>query len=244
MDELHTQSMPPAEEQPVPVNGSSTQQSPSQAVPGVGVEDIYAVAEPTPQDTPLNPLQAQPIGPVPSNPAEPVPTQQPGQLPQGVDGRLSRRNGRGARMRLIVLGVVVVLIVITTVVVYVIIPRMNAVPEPEAISEIQPIDGPVPTSIPTEPAGSSSNRAIVDSDGDGLLDTEEVSLGTDPDVVDTDKDGLTDRQEVRIYESDPLDADSDNDGFSDGEETRNFFDPNGPGKLFEIEDAINEAQAQ
>jgi outer membrane protein OmpA-like peptidoglycan-associated protein len=57
-----------------------------------------------------------------------------------------------------------------------------------------------------------------DSDGDGLLDTEELSIGTDPYDPDTDKDGLTDGQEVRIYHTDPLNPDTDYDFLKDGEE--------------------------
>ena len=37
---------------------------------------------------------------------------------------------------------------------------------------------------------------MVDTDGDGLLDTEELELGTDPTNPDTDGDGLTDGEEV------------------------------------------------
>lgn len=47
-----------------------------------------------------------------------------------------------------------------------------------------------------------------DSDGDGLIDTEESRYGTDP-----------------------TDADSDGDGFSDGTEVGNGYNPNGPGRL-------------
>lgn len=44
----------------------------------------------------------------------------------------------------------------------------------------------------------------VDTDGDGLTDTEEAALGTDPSVVDTDGDGLADGQEVLELGTDPL----------------------------------------
>ncbi|MEX0363256.1 MAG: gliding motility-associated C-terminal domain-containing protein, partial [Allomuricauda sp.] len=58
---------------------------------------------------------------------------------------------------------------------------------------------------------------IVDSDGDGLTDGEEASLGTDPNNADTDGDGLTDGEEVLVVDdpnttaipenaSDPLDS--------------------------------------
>lgn len=42
----------------------------------------------------------------------------------------------------------------------------------------------------------SVSDCMVDTDGDGLLDTEELELGTDPTNPDTDGDGLTDGEEV------------------------------------------------
>src|SRR5690606_22578545 len=42
----------------------------------------------------------------------------------------------------------------------------------------------------------SVGDCLVDTDGDGLLDTEEQELGTDPERADTDGDGLTDGEEV------------------------------------------------
>lgn len=58
----------------------------------------------------------------------------------------------------------------------------------------------------------------LDSDGDGLLDTQENEIGTDPYDPDTDKDGLSDGEEVNLYQTDPLNPDSDWDGLKDGEE--------------------------
>jgi hypothetical protein len=54
-----------------------------------------------------------------------------------------------------------------------------------------------------------------DSDGDGLLDAEEIALGTDPLDPDTDGDGLPDGTEV-AHGTDPLDPDTDGDGLTDG----------------------------
>ena len=62
----------------------------------------------------------------------------------------------------------------------------------------------------------------IDSDGDGLLDSEEVQLGTDPYDPDTDKDGLTDGEEVKKYRTDPLYPDSDWDGLKDGAEVLTY----------------------
>lgn len=71
----------------------------------------------------------------------------------------------------------------------------------------------------------------VDSDGDGLIDQEETTLGTNSNNPDTDGDELNDGQEVNIYHTDPLKADTDGDGFFDGVEVKSGYNPNGPGKL-------------
>jgi len=61
-----------------------------------------------------------------------------------------------------------------------------------------------------------------DLDNDGLLNSEEVALGTDPRNPDTDGDGLTDGQEVLTYLTDPLKADTDGDGLTDGQEVKTY----------------------
>ena len=60
--------------------------------------------------------------------------------------------------------------------------------------------------------------APLDSDGDGLLDEDEIRLGTDPNNPDTDGDGLLDGDEVKKLRTDPLNPDSDYDMLSDGYE--------------------------
>jgi len=68
-----------------------------------------------------------------------------------------------------------------------------------------------------------------DSDGDGLLDSEEHDLGTDPYDPDTDGDGLTDGEEVNQYNTDPKDTDTDGDGLGDGSEIDQYnTDPTDP----------------
>ncbi len=57
-----------------------------------------------------------------------------------------------------------------------------------------------------------------DTDGDGLDDGAETANGTDPTAVDTDGDGLDDGAEVHEHGSDPLAADSDGDGLNDARE--------------------------
>ncbi|MCX6338971.1 MAG: lamin tail domain-containing protein [Candidatus Aureabacteria bacterium] len=69
----------------------------------------------------------------------------------------------------------------------------------------------------------------VDSDNDGLSDTEEIyTYHTDYLNADTDGDGLKDGEEVRVYNTDPLDGDTDNDGYGDGYEANLGRDPLDP----------------
>ncbi len=96
-------------------------------------------------------------------------------------------------------------------------------------------------SVPSEEQAPESNVreeptpvVDVDTDGDGLIDTEERRLGTNPAVADSDTDGLFDGEEVNTYGTDPLDPDTDEDGFLDGTEVRSGYNPKGPGKLFTV----------
>lgn len=68
-----------------------------------------------------------------------------------------------------------------------------------------------------------------DTDGDGLVDTQEGVLGTDPNNPDTDGDGLRDGDEVLIYGTNPRSRDSDNDILLDFEEVNTHkTNPNNP----------------
>jgi len=63
-------------------------------------------------------------------------------------------------------------------------------------------------------SGGTDNTDVLDSDGDGLSDADEVILGTDPALSDTDGDGIND-----LDDAFPIDAneilDSDGDGIGD-----------------------------
>lgn len=81
-----------------------------------------------------------------------------------------------------------------------------------------------------------ATEAIVgptDTDGDGLLDAQETTLGTDPADADTDDDGISDGDEVNAATpTNPQIADTDGDGLSDGLETgvdAPVADPDGAG---------------
>jgi hypothetical protein len=81
----------------------------------------------------------------------------------------------------------------------------------------------------------------IDSDFDGLLDSEELELKTNPFLVDTDNDGLFDKEEVKIYKTNPLDPDTDNDNVLDGDEVKKGYDPNNPdpnAKLLDLKKEI------
>jgi lysophospholipase L1-like esterase len=62
---------------------------------------------------------------------------------------------------------------------------------------------------------ASQTHRPVDSDHDGIYDFAEARFGTNPLVADTDGDGLLDGEEVFTYGSSPLLTDSDGDGFPD-----------------------------
>lgn len=115
----------------------------------------------------------------------------------------------------------------------------------------QPIDNqqqatPIQPSSPSQPSPpvvqddpvAPTPEQLTDSDRDGLSDSDEELYGTNPNKVDSDDDGLTDRDEVKVFKTDPNNPDTDGDGFLDGEEVRGGYDPKGPGRLLEIEDAL------
>lgn len=104
----------------------------------------------------------------------------------------------------------------------------------EETVEDEPLVEPEPEEEEAGMPEPDEQSAPPDSDSDGLTDEEERDLGTSPQSPDTDSDGLLDREEVYTYDTDPTNPDTDGDSFLDGEEVRNGYDPNGPGRLFEL----------
>ncbi len=87
-----------------------------------------------------------------------------------------------------------------------------------------------------------SSFPVVDTDGDGLLDSLEATVGTAVTQADTDGDGLSDYVEINIDgnannynpaagDTDPTRADTDGDGYDDADELRAGTDPLDEGTL-------------
>jgi thiol-disulfide isomerase/thioredoxin len=64
-----------------------------------------------------------------------------------------------------------------------------------------------------------------DADEDGLSSIQEGKFGTDPKVADSDGDGIIDGDEVDLHGTDPAVWDSDGDGYPDGFEIDRGSDP-------------------
>lgn len=78
-------------------------------------------------------------------------------------------------------------------------------------------------------SGVAEVANATDTDGDGLSDAEEATLGTNPNKADTDGDGLSDGVEVKgnvgscKAGTNPLKADTDGDSLSDGAEVKGWI---------------------
>lgn len=101
--------------------------------------------------------------------------------------------------------------------------NLNLLPE-ETVEELN-TNSSLVNQAPTSP----------DEDQDGLTQEEELSFGTSDQDPDSDDDGLNDKEEIKIYKTNPNEPDTDGDTFLDGEEVRNLYNPNGPGKIFSLE---------
>lgn len=84
---------------------------------------------------------------------------------------------------------------------------------------------PLSASASAPAGGIACGSTALDTDGDGLTDAEEDTLGTDPRDADSDDDTLLDGPEVNTHGTDPRDRDTDDGGVDDGTEVRNGTDP-------------------
>jgi hypothetical protein len=91
--------------------------------------------------------------------------------------------------------------------------------------ESLPVDSDGDGLLDPDEVSGGTDPLDADSDDDGLTDGEERSLGTDPNDSDTDDDGLSDGDEVHVHHTDPLDPDTDDDELPDGIEVGNGSDP-------------------
>ncbi|MBU0677985.1 MAG: chitobiase/beta-hexosaminidase C-terminal domain-containing protein, partial [Verrucomicrobia bacterium] len=73
--------------------------------------------------------------------------------------------------------------------------------------------------------GDLDETATVDTDGDGVTNNLEHTIGLDPSDTDSDGDGLSDGAEVHTYGTDPRLIDTDNDQMPDKWETDNALNP-------------------
>ncbi len=76
-----------------------------------------------------------------------------------------------------------------------------------AVDSETPTDEAGATDVTPTDSGDAADPNL-DTDGDGLIDTDEAVYGTDPTIADTDFDGYSDGDEVLIYGTDPLDPNS------------------------------------
>lgn len=149
-----------------------------------------------------------------------------------------RPQGSGAGKIVLVVIAVLVILGVAAALTYILLTRKPAesieATDPEAVLEEEEVAAPISKPQPVVKPTPEATPIVVDSDGDGLSDAQEIEIGTDPDEVDTDNDELGDREEVVVYGTNPLEEDTDGDGYPDGSEVRNGYNPNGSGRLFQV----------
>ena len=213
---------------------------------------MFAGTEPAKQQT-LNPNQ-RPAGPVAAvKPISPTPNSMPvnpAPSPISRDMLGDEEPQIGGGNKKVFLGIIAVVVVLILGIGGYFLWRQLSTPTTQVL-ENGPINTVPPITTPEEPVapeeieepigGLSGNEispdeavADVDTDMDGIIDDEELNLGTNPMKVDSDDDGLTDREEAKIYKTDPLNPDTDGDTYGDGQEVRGGYNPNGSGKLYEL----------
>ena len=152
-------------------------------------------------------------------------------------------SSHGTVMKILIIGGIILAVVVVGLVLY------KFVFSADGTATLPTADAPVEeaTKEPIEkaPAEAAPDKAVEpvveeDSDSDGLTDALEKALGTNILKLDTDGDLLSDYDEVKIYETDPLNMDTDGDSYKDGEEVSKGYNPKGPGKLLNFDEAFNE----
>jgi hypothetical protein len=209
--------LPTAEAQPVPAPASTPAPAP----------------ELPPQSTPA----PAPAAPAPSSPSPQVPSPAPAQSMLE-----SPKSGSGLKVVMIII-VALIVVGVAGFLAYTLLVQgssnsngvTDAVPSVDVIEEDDGFDELI---LEPEEEEEEPTEDTTDSDGDGLTDAEEATVGTDPNNIDSDADGLGDREEVMVYDTDPLDADTDADGFLDGDEVESGYNPNGDGKLLTIPEEV------
>jgi hypothetical protein len=183
--------------------------------------------------------------------APPIP-----QIPKYGGEMVEVSSRSGSVKKIAIIAVIAVLVIVAAVLLSSLIMRSRKAVSPVSVPKVEVETPDVTTPIEdlinspseiiegadsTEPVGglipggtAEENLVPVDSDRDGLVDSEELMLGTSPRSADTDSDGLSDKDEIKSWNTNPLNPDTDGDGYKDGEEVDNGYDPNGAGKLFEI----------
>lgn len=213
------------------------------AQPNQPIEDIFADQPGDETSSVLPPQQFTPQAPLPPPPVAPAPIDVSA---EGGERPMQRVVGRGSKIRLMMI-IIAGLFILAAVGAFAYVQWKEA----DSTSETNTNTSNRPTNqsgagatINTATNTSLTTSTTTDTDGDGLLDSEEEMLGTLSTDSDTDNDQLTDRQEVKIYKTNPLNSDTDGDGYPDGEEVRRFYNPNGPGKMVDIVNAIGEFESQ
>lgn len=191
-------------------------------------EDIFAKTDETaPQVAPptATPPTSAPATPV----AAPTSIQQPQPLPEIPSGR------GGLRVVIIILAILVIVVVAFLISWRILTSRAPVVPKDGEVLKQEVLPEPVEGSVEAvEEKEVKEAKEEIDTDKDGLTDSQEAQLGTSAKSADTDGDLLFDREEIEVYGTDPLNADTDKDGYSDGDEVKAGYNPNGPGKLLEV----------
>ncbi|MBI5370046.1 hypothetical protein HZA85_02575 [Candidatus Uhrbacteria bacterium] len=180
----------------------------------------------------------------PSEPSQPAPT---ASAPSGVEARMAEmvtgRSSRGGlKTAVIVLAIIVIIggaFLISWKILTSQTPVTPSAPETTSSNASEPATQEPAAAEPTpavtpEPEPTPIVPADIDSDQDGLLDSQEAQYGTNSNSPDTDADGLFDREEIEVYQTDPLNPDTDSDTYLDGAEVKSGYNPKGLGKFFEV----------